>query len=121
MNLLPNILAVAEGAQSIATQWESSGAITLKLLSILLLVLLNGLATEFSRRVLRIGPCGEPELPHSEEELRLILAESQKADEVTPLGREIVVNALDLKHRIVRDIMTPRGDVIFLDVEESFD
>lgn len=83
--------------------------------------LLNGFATEFIRRVIKIEPCGESELSHSEEELRLILAESQKADEVTPLGREIVVNALDLKHRIVRDIMTPRGDVVYLDVEESFD
>jgi CBS domain containing-hemolysin-like protein len=83
--------------------------------------LLNGLANEFLRRVLHIEPCGESELSHSEEELRLILAESQKADEVTPLGKEIVINALDLKHRIVRDIMTPRGDVIFLDAEEPFD
>ena len=83
--------------------------------------LLNGISTEFIRRVLKIEPCGESELSHSEEELRLILAESQEADEVTPLGKEIVINALDLKRRIVRDIMTPRGDVIYLDVEEPFE
>jgi CBS domain containing-hemolysin-like protein len=83
--------------------------------------LLNGLSTEFIRRVLRIEPCGESELTHSEEELRLILAESQKADEVSPLGKELVINALDLKRRIVRDIMTPRGDVIYLDTTESFE
>jgi CBS domain containing-hemolysin-like protein len=83
--------------------------------------LLNGLANQLLRRVLHIEPCGESELSHSEEELRLILAESQKADEVTPMGKEIVINALDLKHRIVRDIMTPRGDVVFLDAEEPFD
>jgi CBS domain containing-hemolysin-like protein len=82
--------------------------------------MLNGLANQFLRRVLHIEPCGESELSHSEEELRLILAESQKADEVTSMGKEIVINALDLKHRIVRDIMTPRGDVIFLDAEEPF-
>ncbi len=85
------------------------------------ILLLNGFANGFLRVVLKIEPCGESELTHSEEELRLILAESQKADEVTPLGKEIVINALDLKHRIVRDIMTPRGDVVYLDVEESFD
>ncbi|HEY8902262.1 MAG TPA: hemolysin family protein, partial [Chthoniobacterales bacterium] len=83
--------------------------------------LLNGLANELLRRVLRIEPAGESELSHSEEELRLILAESEKADEVTSLGKEIVINALDLKHRIVRDIMTPRGDVIFIDIEEPFE
>lgn len=83
--------------------------------------LLNGMANQFLRHVLRVEPAGETELSHSEEELRLILAESQKADEVTPLGKEIVINALDLKRRIVRDIMTPRGDVIYLDVEEPFE
>jgi CBS domain containing-hemolysin-like protein len=37
------------------------------------------------------------------------------------LGREILINALDLRKRVVRDIMTPRGEVVFLDLEESFD
>jgi len=83
--------------------------------------LLNTLSTEFIRRVLKIEPCNESELSHSEEELRLILSESQKADEVTSLGKEIVINALDLKRRIVRDIMTPRGEVVYLDVEEPFE
>jgi CBS domain containing-hemolysin-like protein len=83
--------------------------------------LLNGCATEFIRRVLKIEPCNESELTHSEEELRLILSESEKSEEVSTLGKEISINALDLKRRIVRDIMTPRGDVIYLDVEESFD
>ncbi len=83
--------------------------------------LLNGMANEFLRRALRIEPVGESELAHSEEELRLILAESQKSDEVSSLGKEIVINALDLKRRIVRDIMTPRGDVIYLDVDEPLE
>ncbi|HVE16147.1 MAG TPA: hemolysin family protein [Chthoniobacterales bacterium] len=85
------------------------------------ILLLNGFANWFLRRVLRIEPCDESELSHSEEELRLILAESQKADEVTSLGKEIVINALDLKHRIARDIMTPRGDVVYLDIEDTFE
>src|SRR4029079_1804332 len=32
-----------------------------------------------------------------------------------------LVNALDLRRRVVRDIMTPRGEVVFLDIEESFE
>ncbi|MDD5200963.1 MAG: hemolysin family protein [Terrimicrobiaceae bacterium] len=83
--------------------------------------LLNGLANEFLRRVIKIEPVGESELAHSEEELRLILAESEKSDEVSSMGKEIVINALDLKRRIVRDIMTPRGDVVYLDAEEPFE
>ena len=58
---------------------------------------------------------------HSEEELRLILDQSEKSDEVSSLGRDILVNALDMRRRVVRDIMTPRGEVVFLDIEESFE
>jgi CBS domain containing-hemolysin-like protein len=73
------------------------------------------------RRLLRIQPVAGDELAHSEEELRLILDESEKSDEVSTLGREILVNALDMRRRVVRDIMTPRGDVVYLDIEDSFE
>jgi CBS domain containing-hemolysin-like protein len=33
----------------------------------------------------------------------------------------LVVNVLDLRDRVVRDIMTPRGEVVYLDVEEDFE
>lgn len=82
---------------------------------------LNGNANFILRRVLKVEPVGESELSHSEEELRLILAESEKAEEVSTLGKEILINALDLKRRVVRDIMTPRGDVVYLDVRQPFD
>jgi CBS domain containing-hemolysin-like protein len=63
----------------------------------------------------------ERELSHSEEELRLILDQSERSDEVSTLGRDILVNALDMRRRVVRDIMTPRGEVVYLDLEESFE
>ena len=56
-----------------------------------------------------VEPVAEGELAHSEEELRFIVRESEKSAEVTPLGRELVFNVLDLRDRVVRDIMTPRG------------
>ena len=73
------------------------------------------------RGVLRIQEVPDSELAHSEEELRLILDESEKSDEVSSLGRDILVNALDMRRRVVRDIMTPRGEVVSLDLEESFE
>ena len=73
------------------------------------------------QKLLRIKPVAGSELAHSEEELRLILDQSERSDEVSSLGRDLLVNALDLRRRVVRDIMTPRGEVVFLDVEESFD
>jgi CBS domain containing-hemolysin-like protein len=82
---------------------------------------LNRSSNYILRDIFRIKPVGGVELAHSEEELRLILTESQEAEEVTPLGKEILINALDLRRRVVRDIMTPRGTVIFLNTEDTFE
>jgi len=82
---------------------------------------LNGTANLILKHFFRLEPVSEHELAHSEEELRLILAESEKSEEVTPLGKEILINALDMRRRVVRDITTPRGEVIFLNTEESFE
>jgi CBS domain containing-hemolysin-like protein len=71
--------------------------------------------------LLRLKPVPSTELAHTEEELRLILEQSEKVQEVSPLGRKLVVNVLDLRDRVVRDIMTPRGEVVYLDVEEDFE
>jgi CBS domain containing-hemolysin-like protein len=73
------------------------------------------------RGVLRMKPVAGTELAHSEEELRLILEQSEKSKEVSPLGRKLVLNVLDLRERVVRDIMTPRGEVVYLDVEDDFE
>jgi CBS domain containing-hemolysin-like protein len=83
--------------------------------------MLNKSSNFFLQKLLRIKPVAGAELAHSEEELRLILDESEKSDEVSELGRDLLVNALDLRQRVVRDIMTPRGEVVFLDLEESFE
>jgi CBS domain containing-hemolysin-like protein len=73
------------------------------------------------RYVLRVEPAAAHELAHTEEELRFIFEESEKSEEVSPLGRKLVVNVLDLRKRVVRDIMTPRGDVVYLDIEDNFE
>jgi CBS domain containing-hemolysin-like protein len=72
-------------------------------------------------RLLRIKRVAATELAHSEEELRLILDQSEESEEVSPLGRDLLVNALDLRRRVVRDIMTPRGQVVFLNIEDNFE
>ena len=82
---------------------------------------LNASSNWVLKNILRLEPATESELSHSEEELRIILDESERADEVSTLGRDILVNALDMRRRVVRDIMTPRGEVVYLDTEESFE
>lgn len=83
--------------------------------------ILNGTAAWLLRTVFRISPVTEGELAHSEEELRHIVAESQKSKSVTETEKDILLNALALNDRCVRDVMTPRNQVISLDLDESFE
>ena len=82
--------------------------------------LLNGLANWLLKRILRLNPVAESELAHSEEELRLILDESAKAARISPVSQEIVAKAFEIRRRLVREVMTPRGEVIYLDASLSF-
>lgn len=84
------------------------------------ITLLNASTNVLLRRVFRIEPAGGHEIAHSEEELRHIVAESQKSKEVTETEKDILLNALGLNDRCVRDVMTPRNAVISLDVEDDF-
>jgi len=61
----------------------------------------------------------EGELVHSEEELRLLFATTQKHSGGTTLGRDIVLNALDLRRRITRDVMRPRQEITAISTEAS--
>jgi CBS domain containing-hemolysin-like protein len=54
---------------------------------------------------------------HSEEELRLMLNQSRAGS--SRLGHEIVLNALDLSRRIVRNVMRPRMEIAALNTECS--
>jgi CBS domain containing-hemolysin-like protein len=56
---------------------------------------------------------------HTEEELRLMLGSSLSGRETSPLSRDIVLNALDLPHRTVREVMKPRRDIVLLNTSDS--
>jgi len=70
-------------------------------------------------RQMGIEQVSELERSHSEDELRLLVASSQKQSGATALGRGIVLNALDLRRRIVREVMRPRREIVPLDTEAS--
>src|ERR1700719_344709 len=82
---------------------------------------LQASANWIMKSVFRMDPVTDTELVHSEEELRVILTENETPADGTELGNELLINALDFRRRVVRDIMTPRGDVIYLDLQDSFD
>ena len=66
-----------------------------------------------------IHAAAEGERTHSEEELRLLISISQRQSGATLVGRDIVLNALDLKGRIVREVMRPRQEIVGLDTQGS--
>ena len=83
------------------------------------LIWLINVSANWLLRRFGLEPVSESELVHSEEELRLLFSASDKQSTATTLGREIVLNALDLRRRIARDVMRPRQEIVALDTEAS--
>ncbi len=79
---------------------------------------LNGTATLFLK-ALGLPPVSESELVHSEEELRLILAQSNERGVLGRDERRMLERVFDFGDRTVRQVMVPSTDVIFLDVRTS--
>jgi CBS domain containing-hemolysin-like protein len=80
----------------------------------------QGTANWLLKTVFRIDPISEGEHVHSAEELAILVTHSGKFKEVTDTEREILINALELNELWVRDVMTPRNEVIVLDADEPF-
>ncbi|WP_224368334.1 hemolysin family protein [Hyalangium versicolor] len=84
------------------------------------IVLLNGMA----RRILRIfglDSASEAHEAHSEDELRVILHSSAEAGSITTSRAELLERALEMAQKTARQVMVPRNQVKFLDVEEPLD
>jgi CBS domain containing-hemolysin-like protein len=82
-------------------------------------VLLLNWCSQWLLRQLGVNSGNEAERAHSEEELRLLLASAQKRAGTPSLRREILLNALDLRRRLVREVMRPRQEIVALDTESS--
>lgn len=54
---------------------------------------------------------------HTEEELRLILTESEEGGAIKPSENELIQNVFDFDDRIVKQILVPTNRVVALDVE----
>jgi CBS domain containing-hemolysin-like protein len=64
-------------------------------------------------KLVGVAPVGEAELAHDESELRLLLA-SADASRLSRQKRELLDNIFELSHRVTRQIMVPRADVVYL-------
>jgi CBS domain containing-hemolysin-like protein len=67
-------------------------------------------------KLIGVHPAAEGELAHDEEELRLLLS-SSKESQLSTQKRELLDNIFELSHRMARQIMLPRQDVIYLSTE----
>jgi CBS domain containing-hemolysin-like protein len=83
--------------------------------------MLNVASNWMLKLIFRIDPIEGHELSHTSDELALLVEESEKVSEVTETERDILINALALNDLAVRDVMTARGDVVSLDVNDSFE
>ncbi|MBC7980752.1 MAG: HlyC/CorC family transporter [Armatimonadetes bacterium] len=81
----------------------------------------QGTANWLLKNIFRIDPISEGEHVHSAEELAILVTHSGKYKEVTDTEREILINALELNELWVRDVMTPRNEVVVLDADEPFE
>jgi CBS domain containing-hemolysin-like protein len=70
-------------------------------------------------RQLGLEAASEAELHHSEEELRLLFSATHRQSGGSALGREIVLNALDLRQRVVREVMQPRREIVVFSTDQS--
>lgn len=78
--------------------------------------LLNGL----SRLVLRLmgmKPSGEHDDVHTEEELRLLLTESEESGAIKQSEHELIQNVFEFDDRIVRNILLPRTKISAIDID----
>ena len=82
--------------------------------------LLNGVSRSILRLV-GIEPASEHETAHSPEELRLILAGSEKAGILSEENREIIEGVFQFSKRTARQIMVPRTDVVVLSTTRSIE
>ncbi len=68
--------------------------------------------------LLGVAPPGEAQIAHSEEELRLILSREKTFSRTS---RSILLNALELQNRTVRQVMVPRTGVVYLSTSKSLE
>lgn len=80
--------------------------------------ILNGLANVILRMV-GIRPVHEHEDIHTEEELRVIIAESHQGGVIEETEKALIQNVFNLGDRQVSALMTPRNEVVWLDITDD--
>ncbi|QYA44230.1 hemolysin family protein [Macrococcoides bohemicum] len=80
--------------------------------------LLNGSA-RLLLKAIGIKPVGEHELSHTEEELRMLLADSYQSGEININELKVINNAFEFDDKVAREVMTPRNEIIAIDINDN--
>lgn len=83
------------------------------------ILLLNSMAN-LILKMLGISPVKEQDI-HTEEEIKMIITESEEGGAIEDSERELINNVFDFDSRRVREILTHRKDIVALDIDTSFD
>ena len=83
--------------------------------------ILNGISNQILR-LAGLQPAGHGgETGHSEEEIKIILAQARSAGLLSSARSDILRRALSLPSKAARHVMVPRNDVVFLDINLSIE
>jgi len=83
------------------------------------LVRLLSLSTEFFLRLLRVMPSNEP--PVTEEEIRVMLQQGTQAGVFAEMEQDMVQAVFRLADRRVGTLMTPRTEIVWLDLDNELE
>lgn len=78
---------------------------------------LNGLSTGLLR-LMGMHSVDQAEI-HTEEEIRMLLTESEEGGAIKPSEHELIQNVFEFDDRVVRQILIPRNKVSAIDVEST--
>ncbi len=78
-------------------------------------------ASNLTLWALGLGQTNTAELAHSEEELRLIVAESVAGGHLSRNERTMIENVLNLEEKTARRVMVPRPDIVYLSLARPLD
>src|SRR5262249_58235169 len=78
-------------------------------------------ASNLTLWILGLGKTSSAELTHSEEELRLIVAESVAGGHLSRNERMMIENVLNLEEKTARRVMVPRPDIVYLSLSRPLE
>ncbi|MEO8666416.1 MAG: hemolysin family protein [Ignavibacteria bacterium] len=82
------------------------------------ITMLNGSANKILKWV-GIEPVSESERSHSEEEIRLLIAEGSKSGEIDETEQAIIQKVFGFNDKTAREAMIPRNNMFAIDIDEN--